>query len=426
MGKGELHITVPNLFRCPISMDVMRSPVSLCTGVTYDRSSIQHWLDAGHDTCPATMQTLPSKDFIPNLTLRRLINLWAQTHGPPSPSSSPSSRCISEQQARTLVQHLENHNESPKVFVVDCLSAIVDFASFGDENRRIVAKFENLVSAIVGVLCRGSADMEIMELCVRVLDLISMENSVRKEVHASVSKRFQIFLTTIRMFLRNGSTKSKIESAKVLKLIALDAESKRAIAENSDLLNELLQLIRTESDFVLHDAVYSCLIEVSITRSTKAELVGSGLVDLLTTTLSNRNSPKPAAEKALKLLSIVSTTAEGRSAIGVDCRCAIAIVERMMKVSRAATEDAVAVVWSVCCLLGERKTKEAVGNSNGVTKILMVMQSGYSEGHRVRTMCLELLRVLRIGSSSSSSSSFDGFGFGIGSYVSNTTHIMRC
>ena len=406
-------------------MDVMRSPVSLCTGVTYDRASIQHWLDSGHDTCPATMQTLPSKDVIPNLTLRRLINLWAQSHGPPSPLSS-SSRFLTDEQVRTLIHQLDNESDNSKV-VVEYLTAIVDFASCGDENKRTVAKFDGFIPAVVGVLSRGSAKMEVMELVIRVFDTILTENSVKKEVHASVSKRIHSFLTTIQLVLRNGSPKSKIESARVLKSIALDAEAKRAFAENRDLIRELLHLVSSNSDsktdFALNDAVFSCLIAVSVTRSTKAELVESGLVDPLTTILSNRNSPKSTAEKALRLLAIVSTTAEGRSAIGEDRRCITAVVERLMKVSRAATEDGVAVVCSVCCVLGEKKTKEDVVSSNGVGKILMVMQSGYCEGHPVRNMCLDLLRVLKSGSSSSSS---DGFGFGIDSYVSKTTHIMRC
>nr|VDD28579.1 unnamed protein product [Brassica oleracea] len=40
MRKDDLYIAVPTFFRCPISLDVMKSPVSLCTGVTYDRASI--------------------------------------------------------------------------------------------------------------------------------------------------------------------------------------------------------------------------------------------------------------------------------------------------------------------------------------------------------------------------------------------------
>ncbi|KAI4964594.1 hypothetical protein ZWY2020_005383 [Hordeum vulgare] len=77
--------TTPAAFRCPISLEVMRSPVSLPTGATYDRASIQRWLDSGHRTCPATRLPLASTDLVPNLLLRRLIHLHAATL-PPSPS----------------------------------------------------------------------------------------------------------------------------------------------------------------------------------------------------------------------------------------------------------------------------------------------------------------------------------------------------
>lgn len=420
MVREELYITVPNLFRCPISMDVMRSPVSLSTGVTYDRSSIQHWLDSGHDTCPATMQTLPSKDFVPNLTLRRLINLWAQSHGPPSPSSSSSSVTVSEEQLKYVIDELKGKNEGENSKLIGNLSSIADFAGFSDENRRSLADFDGFVSAIVGVLSRGGAKMEILELIIRILDSILLDNRGREQAHGLISKRIQAFLTSIRLVLRNASLKSKIESARVLRSIANDEQSKRAISDNRDLVLELLNLLTSESDYdqALHDAVYSCLIAISATRSTKAQLVGLGIVNLLARTLSDRNTNKSVAEKAMKLLSIVSTCAEGRSAISEDRRCAEAAVERLMKVSTAATEDAVAVLWSVCCLLGEKKTKESVVRSNGVAKILLVMQSGYCEGHPVRRMCGDLLRVLKIGCSSD--------GFGLGSYQSKTTHILPC
>nr|XP_034570532.1 U-box domain-containing protein 27-like [Setaria viridis] len=76
---------MPATFRCPISLEVMRSPVSLPTGATYDRASMQRWLDSGHRTCPAARLPLALMDLIPNLLLRRLIHLHAATL-PPSPS----------------------------------------------------------------------------------------------------------------------------------------------------------------------------------------------------------------------------------------------------------------------------------------------------------------------------------------------------
>ncbi|KAI4345074.1 hypothetical protein L6164_012241 [Bauhinia variegata] len=74
----EAQTTIPHLFRCPISLDLFQDPVTLCTGHTYDRSSIEKWLAAGNLTCPVTMQKLHDPSIVPNHTLRHLIDRWLQ------------------------------------------------------------------------------------------------------------------------------------------------------------------------------------------------------------------------------------------------------------------------------------------------------------------------------------------------------------
>ncbi|XP_049405489.1 U-box domain-containing protein 26-like [Solanum stenotomum] len=78
------EIGIPILFRCPISLDLFKDPVTLCTGQTYDRSSIEKWLSCGNSTCPVTMQKLHDSTIVPNTTLRHLIDRWLQincSHG---------------------------------------------------------------------------------------------------------------------------------------------------------------------------------------------------------------------------------------------------------------------------------------------------------------------------------------------------------
>ena len=43
----ELQET-PSVFICPISLDPMQDPVTLCTGQTYERSNILKWLTREH------------------------------------------------------------------------------------------------------------------------------------------------------------------------------------------------------------------------------------------------------------------------------------------------------------------------------------------------------------------------------------------
>ncbi|KAL0424886.1 UNVERIFIED_CONTAM: U-box domain-containing protein 26 [Sesamum radiatum] len=72
------EMIVPPLFRCPISLDLFKDPVTLSTGQTYDRSCIEKWLAAGNLTCPVTMQKLQDRSMVPNHTLRHLIDEWLQ------------------------------------------------------------------------------------------------------------------------------------------------------------------------------------------------------------------------------------------------------------------------------------------------------------------------------------------------------------
>jgi hypothetical protein len=72
---------VPSFFKCLISLELMKDPLVLCTGQSYERSSIEPWLEAGNHTCPAMMQTLASLELVPNHTLRRLIQNWCEAHG---------------------------------------------------------------------------------------------------------------------------------------------------------------------------------------------------------------------------------------------------------------------------------------------------------------------------------------------------------
>ncbi|KAL4338346.1 hypothetical protein AHAS_Ahas12G0201000 [Arachis hypogaea] len=58
----------------------MKDPVTVSTGITYDRESIETWLFSDKNkTCSVTKQQLSSSDFsdlIPNHTLGGLIHLW--------------------------------------------------------------------------------------------------------------------------------------------------------------------------------------------------------------------------------------------------------------------------------------------------------------------------------------------------------------
>ncbi|KAC9903986.1 hypothetical protein E3N88_45102 [Mikania micrantha] len=91
-------VTIPELFRCPISHELMKDPVILSTGISYDRNNIEKWIyEDGNHTCPVTGVALTSLEPVPNHTIRRLIQDWCvenKSYGfdrIPTPRASASS-----------------------------------------------------------------------------------------------------------------------------------------------------------------------------------------------------------------------------------------------------------------------------------------------------------------------------------------------
>lgn len=80
LGLDTAGLQVPWYFRCPISLELMRDPVTVSTGQTYDRASIESWVATGNTTCPVTRAPLADFTLIPNHTLRRLIQEWCVAH----------------------------------------------------------------------------------------------------------------------------------------------------------------------------------------------------------------------------------------------------------------------------------------------------------------------------------------------------------
>nr|CAD1818548.1 unnamed protein product [Ananas comosus var. bracteatus] len=115
----------PLLFRCPISMDLMADPVTIATGVSYERKSIQKWLlTYKKSTCPATMQHLDTLDLTPNHTLKRLISTWLDKQ-----SANPNT--TDQRSTGDLISRLTDIESSP--FKVNSLRSLKSMLETSEE-----------------------------------------------------------------------------------------------------------------------------------------------------------------------------------------------------------------------------------------------------------------------------------------------------
>ncbi|CAJ2632972.1 unnamed protein product [Trifolium pratense] len=84
-------VSVPTYFRCPLSLELMLDPVIVASGQTYERQSIQTWLDNGLNVCPKTHQRLTHTNLIPNYTVKAMITNWCEEKNVELPNNSKQS-----------------------------------------------------------------------------------------------------------------------------------------------------------------------------------------------------------------------------------------------------------------------------------------------------------------------------------------------
>ncbi|KAF3515269.1 hypothetical protein F2Q69_00004830 [Brassica cretica] len=385
----------------------MKSPVSLCTGVTYDRASIQRWLDGGNNTCPATMQILQNKDFIPNRTLQRLIEIWSDSVRRRASVESAELAAPTRDEIADAIDRVKVEKEER--FDREVLAKILRFARESDDNRGFLAGKDDFID----FKTTSAAKLLIVQEAVKILSMIRSKISDRRRFSNLVLNNGRDRLTTIVYFYKTGNVELKIDCAGLLEFIAVDSESKVSIAERDGLVVELMRSISRDSDSSLIEATLSCLIAISSPRRVKLNLTREKLIKDLTKLLTDPTTASVSVtEKCLKLLESLASTKEGRSEIcGGDGECLKTVVRKLMKVSTAATEHAVTVLWSVSYLFKEEKALEAVTSTNGVTKILLLLQSNCSPA--VRRMLTDLLKVFKVNSRSC-----------LSAYDTKTTHIM--
>ncbi|XP_009336148.2 LOW QUALITY PROTEIN: U-box domain-containing protein 3 [Pyrus x bretschneideri] len=87
-------VPIPSYFRCPLSSELMLDPVIVASGQTYERSSIQKWIDHGLTICPKTRQRLSHTNLLPNYTVKAMIESWSQENDIKLTANSDGSNAI--------------------------------------------------------------------------------------------------------------------------------------------------------------------------------------------------------------------------------------------------------------------------------------------------------------------------------------------
>ncbi|BBN16987.1 hypothetical protein MPTK1_7g11020 [Marchantia polymorpha subsp. ruderalis] len=381
-------ISIPPYFRCPISLDLMRDPVSLCTGVSYDRSSIEKWLSDGNNTCPATMQVLDNHDLIPNHTLRRLIQEWCVANAPKGVERIPTPKQPVElQQAKVMVKDI-----SEGFMQVETLRLLRGLATESDRNMRLLLD-AGVVSALVSIISsevKAPGVLDILDGCEEALGLmLAFSNCDQIRQLAAEPK----VLDRICWFLSEGRLDAQIYAASILEsLCSGDEDVKLKVGSTERVMEALLSLLTEHQNPKALCASLSCLLTICSLRRNRLRAIEAGAVPCLIELLL-ADTERSVTERTLSVLEVLCMCADGRAAVVKISKAITAIVNTLLRVSQAATERAVSVLWSVCHHAPEKRFLSATVEAGLFSKLFLLIQSECRPA--TKRQASELLKLLR-------------------------------
>lgn len=363
----------PEDFRCPISLELMSDPVILATGQTYDRASIQQWLDAGHRTCPKTKQVLYDTKLIPNYALRSLIYQWANANG--VDLKKPAENCTSIHAARYGVAKREDLIRL-KVLVEglvkslsstfpqtrrDAIKKISNLAKEGKESRTYIVEAGGIARILSLISC---GDPQIEEVGLQSLLELSLDDENKVGLVAEGA------IDAIVQALKTGSMDTRIKAATTLTSLALVDVNKATIGSQPDTIPALVKLL-AEGNLRGKKESMSALCALFMFHDNKLRAVSAGVIPcLLALLIEGRSEP---VEHALTVLDFLSTSAEGRLAIIREP--ALPTLVRLLRSGTARSkEHAAAVLWSLCT--NSKKYTLQAFNAGALETCLSLMQVG--------------------------------------------------
>ncbi|KAK6128382.1 hypothetical protein DH2020_037858 [Rehmannia glutinosa] len=384
LRSSGVEMVIPPLFMCPISLELFKDPVTLCTGQTYDRPCIQKWLESGNLTCPVTMQKLHDSSMVPNHTLRHLIDEWlcSNTRADTNKISIDSIKKICESDESTL------ENKIQVLEKVDYLSQELPF-----KNSCLIKLdfFGLLLEQVFSNNAQGSLRFVEKSLFV-ALKLMPFSDLETLNILTQESK-YEVFL----VLFEKGSICIKKSLCFLLEAISSGLQTRslcEKLGKSVVLSRQIVRLIQQKSDHETVEAGIRALSSLSSIERNRKNLAIEGAVEGLIDYLINadescKRNLAPMAMSTIEKLLVVESVKDVviNHAFGIK-----AIVKMVFRVSEHDGSECAINSLLIICSSSENGREKAI--VDGVlTQLLLLLQS-QSNG-RTKTKARMLLKLLR-------------------------------
>ncbi|KAE8709650.1 hypothetical protein F3Y22_tig00110328pilonHSYRG00082 [Hibiscus syriacus] len=399
-GDKKVHhmeLEIPRHFICPIALDLMKDPVTISSGMTYDRESIEKWLEEGNFTCPVTNQVLTNFDQIPNHSLRKMIQDWCvenRSHGVeriPTPRIPVSSAEVSE----VLFSVTDSKRRLDRC---ECLNSVHKIKKWGlesERNRRCIVA--NDAAGVLAAAFDAFASDSVEKNANVLEEILYVMNWMFPLAEAQLLLGSKPSLRCMVWFLKSNDISVKQNSINVLKeLTSCDQLYGERLAAIDGVIGILFKFIKDPISPLITKASLMVIYHMvsSPNEKTKAELVEMGLVSLLLESIIE--SEKSYCERALGVIDKLCETKQGRESAYDNALAMPVLVKKILRVSELATEYSVLAIWKLSKY--EEKVLIEALQVGAFQKLLLLIQVGCSgETKEKATELLKLLNPYRPG-----------------------------
>ncbi|EYU42000.1 hypothetical protein ABFS82_10G005900 [Erythranthe guttata] len=386
--KSTAEVNCPADFRCPISLDLMRDPVVVSTGQTYDRSSINLWVESGHATCPKTGQTLSHTHFIPNLALKNMIAMWCRDQKIPFESMEvnvkPNAVALNKtalEAIKMTVSFLVNKLTAQQTSeVIDRLVHELRVLAKTDSDSRTCIAEAGALPLLAKFLGSEHPSLQINAVTT-ILNLSILEANKTRIMETDG------VLNGVIEVLKSGATweAKGNAAATIFSLTGVHAHRKR-LGRKTRVVRALLDLARAGPTGSKRDALMA-ILNLAGDREAIGKLIEGGVVDMIGEVMDS------LVEEAVAVLEVVVKRG-GLAAIAAAYHGNV--VKKLTGVLREgsdrAKESAAATLVNMCRKGGSEMVGELAATSGIERVVWEIMGTGTGRGKRKAATLLRILR----------------------------------
>ncbi|KAK1389718.1 RING-type E3 ubiquitin transferase [Heracleum sosnowskyi] len=391
------EIEVPSFFVCPISLEIMKDPVVLSTGITYDRVSIEKWIfSRKNNTCPVTKQLLTDAELTPNHTLRRLIQAWCTLNASYGIQRIPTPRLpVSVSQISKLLKD----SKTPKL-QVRCLKRLKSIASENETNKRFMeaAGAANFLASIIIKAKRSSKDdvleedfgltSKLEDEALSILYQLQLSETSLKSLIGENSE----FVESMICFMESENYESRTYSILLLKSIFSVVDQVEMMTFRGELFKEIVHVLKDEISPKASKAALQLLINLCPVGRNRLKASEAGAVQVIVDFLLSHPSDRRFSELALTVLDLLCQCAEGRLELLKHGAGLSVVSKRILRVSRFASDRGVRIIHSIAKFSGSSSSVlQEMLQLGVVSKLCLVLQMDC--GSKTKEKATEILKM---------------------------------